>query len=534
MGSGELTTGGSVHMFSASPFAAPGRTLATLLIAFACVTAIVSPASASTVDASAASRTSQDPDDLVIKTGDRQSYGGSPYSAYSGMWGVWVPNNESMAFSVEMQVNRATFPDNTRFTWDVTPDPDYPGINGYLHVDYGNYSYSPGTITPRQISTIADLTMDVDWTFTGDERSGLLAECWLTATPAATGPFTATHEIGFLATVGTSSAWWASTRPSVGSGSFIDRNGVRWLVKEAQAGTGQPYYFAYRADSIDHEGALPFSELFAFLIGAGKLTGAEWFNGAAFGVEPQSGAGSLTIDDLDITYTGTENLPSPIQDHEDDEGTDDAEPLPEEPEDEPAGIDPQDGATPGGSTTGGSTTGGATTGGATGGATTGGSAGGAATAGASPVYRFWSSTKSSHFYTISASERDFIIANYDDSEWHYEGPAYHAYKKAVPGAEPLYRFWSSRYQGHFYTADAAERDAVIANYADDEWLFEGIAYYVVPTDAAPGSTSIARFWSEQSRSHFYTADPVERDFVIDSYDDSEWKYEGTAFTVPTD
>ena len=150
----------------------------------------------------------------------------------------------------------------------------------------------------------------------------------------------------------------------------------------------------------------------------------------------------------------------------------------------------------------------------------------------SPVYRFWSSTKKSHFYTISITERDSVIANYDDAEWLYEGPAYVAYPSQVAGSSPLYRFWSQRYQGHFYTASVTERDAVVANYPDDEWSYEGIAYYILPTGAGPGTTSVARFWSEKNRHHFYTASATERDAVIANYDDFEWKYENDAFNVP--
>ena len=42
----------------------------------------------------------------------------------------------------------------------------------------------------------------------------------------------------------------------------------------------------------------------------------------------------------------------------------------------------------------------------------------------SPVYRFWGGT--SHFYTISESEKDFVIATWPDI-WSYEGPVFYAY-----------------------------------------------------------------------------------------------------------
>lgn len=149
----------------------------------------------------------------------------------------------------------------------------------------------------------------------------------------------------------------------------------------------------------------------------------------------------------------------------------------------------------------------------------------------SPVYRFWSSTKRSHFYTADPAERDFVIEHYDDTEWASEGVAYEAFLDQEPGTIPLYRFWSHRFQGHFYTASESEKDAVIADYPDDVWEFEGVAYYVYP-DAEEAGAQVFRFWSAQNRHHFYTADPAERDYIVAHYPSTEWAYEGPAFGVP--
>ena len=98
------------------------------------------------------------------------------------------------------------------------------------------------------------------------------------------------------------------------------------------------------------------------------------------------------------------------------------------------------------------------------------------------VHRFWSAEFSAHFYTISSDERDHIINTYAENTWKYEGPAFCAFISAVEGTVPLYRFWSDRYRGHFFTADEAEKDFVIDSFATDEWLFEGVAFYVLPGD----------------------------------------------------
>ncbi len=144
----------------------------------------------------------------------------------------------------------------------------------------------------------------------------------------------------------------------------------------------------------------------------------------------------------------------------------------------------------------------------------------------SPVYRFWSGTLHGHFYTISAQERDKLIANWSNV-WTYEGIAYYAY---APGQSPagttaVYRFWSPTFQGHFYTASQAERDKLIANWAND-WTYEGVAYYVYAAGQQPvGTLPVYRFWSSTLRHHFYTISAAERNTLITQWSQT-WNYEG--------
>jgi endoglucanase len=150
-----------------------------------------------------------------------------------------------------------------------------------------------------------------------------------------------------------------------------------------------------------------------------------------------------------------------------------------------------------------------------------------------PIFRFWAPQKATHFSTASVQERDGIIASYPPSVWSYEGIAYRAFLGQHAGTVPLYRFWSPLLSSHFYTADPAEKAGIIANYPASTWTYEGIAYYVYPTDTtAAGTIAVSRFWSPSSRHHFYTASIAERDAVIAGYPPSIWSYEGETFRVP--
>ncbi|HEY4752785.1 MAG TPA: hypothetical protein VIH37_05825 [Candidatus Limnocylindrales bacterium] len=94
----------------------------------------------------------------------------------------------------------------------------------------------------------------------------------------------------------------------------------------------------------------------------------------------------------------------------------------------------------------------------------------------SAMYRFWSPVFSSHFYTMSVSEKDHIVAA--DRNWQYEGVAYCAYATQQPGTVPLYRFWSPSFGKHFFTADQVEADHIRA--VDQNWQYEDVAAYIIP------------------------------------------------------
>lgn len=146
----------------------------------------------------------------------------------------------------------------------------------------------------------------------------------------------------------------------------------------------------------------------------------------------------------------------------------------------------------------------------------------------SEVYRFWSPTLTLHFYTIDPAERDSVIEQFADV-WTYEGPVYKAATSAFEsGLSPVYRFWSLKGQGHFYTIDEAEKEQLIAR-APDVWSFEGIVFYAYPEGAQPTEgTAVYRFVKAREGSYFYTINVTERDWLLKEHSDV-YTYEGVAF-----
>ncbi len=78
---------------------------------------------------------------------------------------------------------------------------------------------------------------------------------------------------------------------------------------------------------------------------------------------------------------------------------------------------------------------------------------------------------------MDENEKATLIANYPPSVWRYEGTAYCADKQQVTGTKPVYRFYSEQFKTHLYTMDQNEANYISSHYSPDVYRSEGIAYY---------------------------------------------------------
>jgi hypothetical protein len=149
------------------------------------------------------------------------------------------------------------------------------------------------------------------------------------------------------------------------------------------------------------------------------------------------------------------------------------------------------------------------------------------TTSALPIYRFWSDTYLHHFYTISEADKNYVIATWPDI-WKYEGPVFSAFPSQETGTLPVYRFWSDTYLGHFYTISETEKQYVIDHWPPPLWKYEGIAWYAYPSQET-GTLPIYRFWSDTFMGHFYTISEADKQYVIDHWPPPIWQYEGPVY-----
>ncbi|XLQ20248.1 MAG: S8 family serine peptidase [Candidatus Moraniibacteriota bacterium] len=146
-----------------------------------------------------------------------------------------------------------------------------------------------------------------------------------------------------------------------------------------------------------------------------------------------------------------------------------------------------------------------------------------------PVYRFYSPSNKAHFFTVSETEKNHIVATYPTTEWRYENIAYYVPTTST-GNKPVYRFYSPRNKAHFFTVSETEKNHIVATYPTTEWRYENIAYYVPTTST--GNKPVYRFYSPRNKAHFFTVSESEKNHIVATYPTTEWRYENIAYYVP--
>ena len=105
---------------------------------------------------------------------------------------------------------------------------------------------------------------------------------------------------------------------------------------------------------------------------------------------------------------------------------------------------------------------------------------------------------------------------------------------------PVYRFYNTRDNAFFYTADSAESATVLTNSlpssssGDTSWpyVFQGSTFSAASTSTS-NTTTIHRFFNVDTGHHLWSIDPNEIAFIKSKWESGEWsyRYEGTSYRV---
>jgi len=141
------------------------------------------------------------------------------------------------------------------------------------------------------------------------------------------------------------------------------------------------------------------------------------------------------------------------------------------------------------------------------------------------VYRFYDLSTGGHLYTTDEAERDMAMSA--PTIMRYEGVGFSVpLDPSVPGVALVHRFYEPISGDHHYTISGEEAFALLTC---PGWQDEGNVFQASTTGGA-GLEAVYRFFDTGSRTHFFTADTAERDGILAHA--PGWTYEGIAFYVP--
>jgi Bacterial Ig-like domain len=220
---------------------------------------------------------------------------------------VYVDNDDYSNSTESLILDDSLFPNSVAMYW-TWPSETKPSITSFAAVDYGNYA--DGTpATPILSSRLSDITTLTE--YHGFTAAGALSgynvidDMFLTSVAGGDNAHAAEVEVLYHTPV--NSQAWISSLTQIGS---VEVSNVKWIVSEGPNERGVPDYVFSRANNQDlGAGEFNIKDMLDYLVSTGAVSGNLYFNGMAFGVETDSGSGSLHLNTYMVDYSTTATSP---------------------------------------------------------------------------------------------------------------------------------------------------------------------------------------------------------------------------------
>lgn len=232
---------------------------------------------------------------------DKQFYGAGQFLAYASPWCAYIDSKLKIGVDLVNTISfmAGNFPNGVDITASApneNPNLHGCGVYGYHFAAYGNYDggAAPVAVTPRQVSSITSFTQKFSWhpVYGAADNYNVLNEFYVTSVAGVTSGKVA--EIGLMLHASASAAWLAKSGTQIGT--WTDDSGRVWKVSQVKK-----FIIVIPADGKDaRSGSIDFGKLLKFLVSRGVLTGKEWVNGAAIGLEPVIATSAITVDSWSI------------------------------------------------------------------------------------------------------------------------------------------------------------------------------------------------------------------------------------------
>jgi uncharacterized protein DUF5648 len=135
------------------------------------------------------------------------------------------------------------------------------------------------------------------------------------------------------------------------------------------------------------------------------------------------------------------------------------------------------------------------------------------------IHRYWDPSQKQHFYTTSDKER----ADVERAGYRYEGVTAYIWAERTSQFQytqkPLYRLYRPERPKHLYTANEAEKNALL----QQGFIVEAIMGYANIEDYGLDGTPLYRLYNPSINDHFYTTNQAEAEAAARS----GYKFEAT-------
>ena len=147
-------------------------------------------------------------------------------------------------------------------------------------------------------------------------------------------------------------------------------------------------------------------------------------------------------------------------------------------------------------------------------------------AGTVQMYRAYNPNANFHFFTTSEPQFDNAVkVGYQDEAT--ASPAFSIYSTQTGSSTPLFRLYNLQKGFHYYTISAQERDQLVAltpqqgqpGFGTVGWRYEGIEGYMFG-DKPAGTTEIFRLYNKDSGVHLFTQDAGIKNAILAQFPDS--------------
>ncbi len=239
--------------------------------------------------------------DPRVKFYDYQTFTKGNYMAFAVPWGAegrvmsrWAKYADTLYIDLEK------FPGNTavRFVWPPwTPTGGIAGVWGYMGIVHGNYDGGEPEepVTPQRVDDIQQLSQTFAWS--GDFVIGsadILTEFYLRSNPADND--SKLLEIGWFLHAPKRTQDFVRAAPKIGR--YVDPQGLAWHVSRSDK-----FVTFMRENGEDaRAGQIDMLAALRWLKSKKVITGREWYNGVAWGVEPFKGTAKIQLDRWSVTY----------------------------------------------------------------------------------------------------------------------------------------------------------------------------------------------------------------------------------------